>query len=115
MAKNARQAYAVKVEAGHDNTGDSWGTGRAVARVPRVHGGGTQRSGQGAYGNMCRGGHIYAPTKSWRRWQRKSNINVKRYAVASALAVSAIPSLVMSRGHKIDNVPEVPLVLDDEV
>merc|ERR1712167_467283 len=62
---------------------------------------------------MCRGGHMYAPTKNWRRWQRKSNTNVKRYAVASAIAVSAVPALILSRGHKIENVPEVPLVLED--
>lgn len=64
---------------------ESWGTGRAVARIPRVGGGGTQRSGQGAFGNMCRGGRMFAPTKIWRRWHRKVNINQKRYAVASAL------------------------------
>ena len=34
------------------------GTGRAVARIPRVRGGGTHRSGQGAFGNMCRGGRL---------------------------------------------------------
>jgi large subunit ribosomal protein L4e len=47
---------------------ESWGTGRAVSRIPRVGGGGTQRSGQGAFGNMCRGGRMFAPTKIWRRW-----------------------------------------------
>ena len=31
----------------------------------------------------------------------------------SALAASALPSLVMARGHRINNVPEVPLVVDD--
>ena len=49
----------------------------------------------------------------WRRWHRKINIKQKRYAVASALAASALPSLVMARGHKIDAVPEVPLVVSD--
>lgn len=115
MAKNARQAYAVKVEAGHDNTGDSWGTGRAVSRIPRVHGGGTQRSGQGAFGNMCRGGRMFAPTKIWRRWHRKISVNQRRFAISSALAATAIPSLVMARGHKIDGVPEFPLVVADSL
>lgn len=36
-----------------------------------------------------------------------------RYAIVSALAASALPSLVMARGHRISNVPEVPLVVDD--
>lgn len=36
-----------------------------------------------------------------------------RYAIVSALAASALPSLVMARGHRISKVPEVPLVVDD--
>ena len=112
MNKNHRQAYSVSPWAGKRATASSWGTGRAVARIPRVGGGGTSRSGQGAYGNMCRGGRMFAPTKTWRRWHRKINVSQKRYAVASALAASAVPALVMARGHKIDEVPEIPLVLD---
>jgi large subunit ribosomal protein L4e len=84
-----------------------------VSRIPRVSGGGTSRAGQAAFGNMCRSGRMFAPTKTWRKWHRKINTNQKRYAVASALAASALPALVMARGHKIDEVPEVPLVLDN--
>jgi large subunit ribosomal protein L4e len=113
MNKNHRQAYAVDPKAGMRHSAESWGTGRAVARIPRVGGGGTSRSGQGAFGNMCRKGRMFAPTKVWRRWHRKVNINQKRFAISSALAASAIPALVMARGHKIDEIPEVPLVLDD--
>lgn len=35
------------------------------------------------------------------------------YAVVSAIAASALPALVMARGHKIEAVPEVPLVVSD--
>lgn len=104
LAKNKRQPYAVKFEAGMQSSAESWGTGRAVSRIPRVPGGGTHRAGQGAFGNMCRGGRMFSPTKVWRRWHRKININQKRYAVVSALAASALPSLVMARGHKIEKV-----------
>jgi large subunit ribosomal protein L4e len=38
----------------------------------------------------------------------------KRYAVASALAASAVPSLVAARGHRISQLPEVPLVVANE-
>merc|ERR1711966_452259 len=69
--------------------------------------------GQGAFGNMCRGGRMFAPTKTWRRWHRKVNTTQRRYAVSSALAASAVPALVMARGHKINEVPEVPLVVED--
>merc|ERR1712086_1234752 len=115
MNKNKRQAYAVNKWAGHQQSAESWGTGRAVARIPRVPGGGTHRAGQAAFGNMCRGGRMFNPTKTWRKWHRKINTNQKRYAVCSALAASALPSLVMARGHKIDQVPECPLVVESSV
>lgn len=115
LNKNKRQAYAVNIRAGKQVVAESWGTGRAVARIPRVGGGGTSRSGQGAFGNMCRGGRMFAPTKTWRRWNRKVNVTQKRYAVASALAASAVPALVMARGHVIDEVPEIPLVVETAI
>jgi large subunit ribosomal protein L4e len=43
------------------------------------------------------------------------NTNQKRYAVASALAASALTALVQGRGHVIDQVPEVPLVVDGAI
>ncbi len=115
IAKNARQAYAVSENAGHQTSAESWGTGRAVARIPRVGGGGTGRSGQGAFGNMCRGGRMFAPTKVWRRWHRKVNVNQRRFAIVSALAASALPGLVMARGHRIEKVAELPLVISPAI
>jgi large subunit ribosomal protein L4e len=46
IAKSNRQPYAVSSKAGHQTSAESWGTGRAVARIPRVSGGGTHRAGQ---------------------------------------------------------------------
>jgi len=115
MSKNKRQAYCVNKYAGKTPSASSWGTGRAVSRIPRVQGSGTHRSGQGAFGNMCRGGRMFAPTKTWRKWHRKVNVTQKRYAVASAVAASAVPALVMARGHKIDQLNEVPLVVSSGV
>lgn len=113
MAKNRRQPYAVSEAAGHQHSAESWGTGRAVARIPRVSGGGTHRAGQAAFGNMCRKGRMFAPTKTWRRWHRKVNKNQRRFAVVSALAASALPALVQARGHRIQRIAEIPLVIND--
>jgi len=113
IAKNHRQPYAVARLAGMETSADSWGTGRAVARIPRVAGGGTHRAGQGAFGNMCRGGRMFAPTRIWRHWNRRVSVNQRRFATVSALAASAIPALVMARGHKIGRVNEIPLVLQN--
>ena len=64
---------------------------------------------------MCRGGRMFAPTKTWRRWHRRVNTTQKRYAICSALAASALPVVVMSKGHRIEEVPELPLVVEDKV
>ncbi|RHZ80632.1 hypothetical protein Glove_134g256 [Diversispora epigaea] len=115
ISKCSRQPYAVSSKAGHQTSAESWGTGRAVARIPRVSGGGTHRAGQGAFGNMCRGGRMFSPTKIWRKWHVKTNLNQKRFAAASALAASSIPSLVLARGHRIEEIEEVPLVISDSI
>jgi len=119
MHKNRRQAYAVYdhfgISAGHQHSAESWGTGRAVARIPRISGGGTSRSGQGAFGNMCRKGRMFNPTKVWRHWHRRINQNQRRYATVSALAASALPALVEARGHRISGLPQVPLVVDNSI
>ncbi|KAI6249050.1 60S ribosomal protein L4-B [Erysiphe necator] len=115
MAKNKRQPYAVSEKAGHQTSAESWGTGRAVARIPRVSGGGTHRAGQAAFGNMCRSGRMFAPTKVWRKWHQKINLGQKRYATVSALAASSVPALLLARGHRISNIPEVPLVIDSSI
>jgi large subunit ribosomal protein L4e len=94
MSKNRRQAHGVFWKAGMQHSAESWGTGRAVARIPRIGGSGTSRSGQGAFGNMCRKGRMFAPLKTSRRWHRKLNVNQRRHAVASALAASACTPLV---------------------
>merc|ERR1712151_994290 len=112
MALNRRQAHGVYWKAGHEHSAESWGTGRAVARIPRISGSGTHRSGQGAFGNMCRKGRLFAPLKIWRKWQRKVNLNQKRNACASAVAAAACAPLVQARGHRIDPVPELPLVVN---
>lgn len=45
LAKNTRQAHGVDHRAGLKHSALSWGTGRAVARIPRIKGSGTHRSG----------------------------------------------------------------------
>ncbi|KAB0358009.1 hypothetical protein FD754_002165 [Muntiacus muntjak] len=102
LHKNNRQPYAVSELAGHQTSAE-------------VRGGGTHHSRQGAFGNMCRGGCMFASTKTWRRWHRRVNTMQKRYAICSALAASALPALVMSKGHHIEEVPELPLVAEDKV
>jgi len=57
---------------------------------------------------------MFGPTKTYRRWHRKVNKNQRRYALVSALAASGSTALVMARGHRIDKISEVPLVISNE-
>jgi len=115
LSCNTRQAHGVNKKAGMKHSAESWGTGRAVARIPRVSGSGTHRSGQGAFGNMCRKGRMAHPLHTWRKWHRKVNMNQRRHALASAVAATACAPLVMARGHRVNTVPQLPLILDDTV
>jgi large subunit ribosomal protein L4e len=115
LSCNTRQAHGVNKKAGMKHSAESWGTGRAVARIPRVSGSGTHRSGQGAFGNMCRKGRMAHPLHTWRKWHRKVNMNQRRHALASAVAATACAPLVMARGHRVSTVPQLPLILDDTV
>lgn len=58
---------------------------------------------------------MFAPIKVWRKWHHRINKNQRRSATCSALAASALPSLVMARGHRIDTVAEVPLVVANDI
>uniref|UniRef100_A0A915DC87 60S ribosomal protein L4 n=1 Tax=Ditylenchus dipsaci TaxID=166011 RepID=A0A915DC87_9BILA len=100
IRKNKRQPYAVSTAAGHQTSAESWGTGRAVARC---------------FWNMCRGGRMFAPTKTYRRWHRKVNVAQRRHAISSAIAASGVPALIQARGHVIDQLAEVPLVFTDKI
>lgn len=58
---------------------------------------------------------MFAPIRIWRRWQRKINLNQKRYALVSAIAASGVSALVMSKGHRIQNIEEFPFVVSDKI
>uniref|UniRef100_A0A8C0N530 Large ribosomal subunit protein uL4 C-terminal domain-containing protein n=1 Tax=Canis lupus familiaris TaxID=9615 RepID=A0A8C0N530_CANLF len=102
LHKNNRQPYAVSELSGHQTSAESWGTGRAVAGIPRVRGDGPHRSGQGVLLEICvvKAACLHQP---------------KPGAICSALAASTLPALVMSKGHRIGEVPELPLVVEDKV
>jgi len=56
---------------------------------------------------------MFNPLKTWRRWHRRVNVTQKRHAVATALAASTLPPLVMAHGHRINEVSELPLVVSN--
>lgn len=115
VSLGTRQPYAVKPGAGMQHSAESWGTGRAMARVPRVKGSGTRRAGQGAFANFCRKGRMAHPTKVTRRWQRKTPHTLRRTVCAMAIAATSVTEMVEGRGHRISRVNELPVVVSDDI
>lgn len=114
VALNKRQPYAVSPTAGKNYSAESRGTGRAIARVPRIKGSGTRRAGQAAFANFARGGHLAHPTSVLRRWQRKTNLNLRRLVTAMGIAATGIAPIVESRGHRISQLKSIPLIVHQD-
>lgn len=101
--------------AGKRTSAESLGPGRGVSRAPRVKGRGYSAAGRGALAPYAVGGRIAHPPTSAKGIHKKINAKERRKATASAIAATGIKELVAMRGHMIDNVPQIPLVVSDEL
>nr|BAS01575.1 ribosomal protein L4A [Lotharella vacuolata] len=101
------------IKAGTQTSSKSWGTGRALARLPRVKGEGSGRSGQASMVNMCRGGRIYIPLKQHRKWYKKVNRKAHFKALTSSFISSTYAPFVISKGHNISDITYFPLILEN--
>lgn len=101
--------------AGKRTSAEGWGPGRGVSRVSRVKGSGYSAGGHGAIVPQAVGGRIAHPPKVEKQIKKKINAKERKKATASAIAATAIKELVEERGHVIDKVPEIPLVVSDEL
>lgn len=115
-AQSARyQRHGVDWFAGKRTSAFSWGPGHGVSRVPRVKGSGHPAAGRGAIVPQAVGGREAHPPVVQKKVIEKINIKEKRKAIASALAATAVRELVQKRGHAIAAVPQIPLVVEDEL
>ncbi len=115
IASAKRQPYGTDPYAGKRTTAESWGVGRAVARVPRVKGRGYAAASMGAFAPMTVGGRRTHPSTAEKKWKQKINKKEKRLAIRSATAATSLLKLVQSRGHAIEEVPQIPLIVTEEI
>lgn len=94
--------------AGKRNTALSRGTGHAQARLPRL-----KQSGKADFAVQAVGGHLAVPPKSEKVTVKRINKKERRLAIRSGIAATASKEIVAARGHSIDGVSQLPLVLDD--
>ncbi|MGQ9552074.1 MAG: 50S ribosomal protein L4 [Candidatus Bathycorpusculaceae bacterium] len=96
--------------AGKRTTAESRGTGFAMSRVPRVKG----QGGRAAFAPGTVGGRRGHPPTSEKRIVKRIPKKEKRLALQSAIAATASKKAVSLRGHSIEAVPQLPLVVTED-
>jgi large subunit ribosomal protein L4e len=97
--------------AGKRTTAESQGTGSGISRVPRVKGGG----GRAKFAPSTVGGRQPHPPTAQKKIVKHIPKKESRLALRSAIAATASKATVKSRGHEITNIPQIPLVVTDEI
>ncbi len=96
--------------AGKRTTAESRGTGSGISRIPRTKG----LSGRAAFSPGTVKGRAAHPPTSEKKIVKRIPKKEKRLALFSAIAATASKETVAKRGHAIEDIPEIPLVVTDE-
>jgi large subunit ribosomal protein L4e len=97
--------------AGKRTSAESRGTGNATARVPRIKGG----SGRAAFAPSTVKGRQPHPPRAEKKILRSIPKKEAKLALFSAIAATAKKDTVASRGHSIDAVAGIPLIVDNAI
>ena len=96
--------------AGKRTTAESKGVGLGIARVPRL-----KLSMRAALGVGIVGGYRAHPPRSEKKIRKKIPRKEMDLALRSAIAATGVKDIVAKRGHLVDDVPDFPLVVVDDV
>ncbi len=102
------QPKGVDLMAGKRTSAKSIGKGHGRARVKRTG------QGQAAFVPQAVGGRRCHPPKVEKILYERINKKERLKALMSAIGASANPEIVKNRGHIIDEVPSIPLIVDNE-
>ena len=97
--------------AGKRNTAESRHAGLGIARVPRLK----ERGSRAAFAPGTVGGRSAHPPRAEKNIKKKIPKKEMRLALRSAVAATGSKEVVASRGHMVDDVPDFPLVVVDEI
>lgn len=97
--------------AGKKTSAESRGTGLGISRIPRVKGG----AGKAGFAPSTVGGRQPHPPKSEKKIIKNIPKKEARFALYSAIAATASKEQVSLRGHKIDSVLQIPIILTNKV
>ena len=111
------QKHSTKPTAGMEVDADSNDppTGRGIARIAKIKGGGGGRAGQAGEVASTRGGRQAHPPKANKVIYKKLNKKENKLALCSALAATTSKELVENRGHKVEGIESLPLIISDDI
>ena len=104
------QPQGRDVMAGKRTTAKSWGVGHGIARIPRL-----KESRRAALAPGTVGGRQAHPPVVEKKIRKKIPKKERHLALFSAIAATGSKEIVAERGHIIDEVPELPLVVTDDL
>lgn len=110
-----RQPHGVDELAGKRNTAQSWQTGHGRSRMPRVKGSGTSAANKAGFAPGTVGGRVAHPPEARKVLLERINKNENRLAIRSAIAASSNPEFVKARGHRVEKVPHIPLIVSSRL
>jgi large subunit ribosomal protein L4e len=96
--------------AGELVSAESRNTGLGIARLARIRGQGFSRAGQAAGVAGVRAGRVAHPPESWKVIHKKTNKKERRLGLFSAIAATAQKDLIIGRGHRVEGIPDFPIV-----
>ena len=94
--------------AGKKTTAESRGTGSGISRVPRQKG-----AGRAAFAPFTVKGRQTHPPRAEKIIVKEINKKEAKLALTSAIAATAVREFVVDRGHRIDAIENVPIVIDN--
>ena len=97
--------------AGKRNTAESRHAGLGIARVPRLK----ERGQRAAFAPGTVGGRSAHPPESKKNIRKKLPKKEMRLALRSAIAATGSKEIVASRGHMVEDIPDFPLVVVDDI
>lgn len=111
IQSNRLQPQGRDPMAGKRTTAESRGTGMGIARVPRIKGG----SGRAAFAPSTVGGRQPHPPRAEKIIVKSIPKKEAKLALTSAIAATAQKEVVSQRGHEVEKVVQIPLIVDNAI
>ncbi|MDR2708255.1 MAG: 50S ribosomal protein L4 [Nitrososphaerota archaeon] len=111
IQSNRLQPQGRDPMAGKRTTAESRGVNLGISRIPRIKGG----SGRAAFAPSTVGGRQPHPPKAEKKIVKNIPKKEAKLALISAIAATAQKDIVAKRGHNIEKITQIPLIIEDAI